>query len=137
MIDNMNWSGTLTLDNLEDVAEAIRTRLESVTYTFVTRNEYMGPDWEERRTEQQVEAWKAKDKQPVSTHRYDDWGGFNVVDTYGVWGASTFSEATITFNEQGIIIDQNAPAGHALHWEILVDEPEEPEDPFHMRTVFS
>lgn len=119
MINNTNWSGALTLDNLDEVAEAIRERLEGQTYTFITRDQGFR---ETRRKHQELCPWKSRDrKKAVFTDREGDWGMIDVVDTYGSWGTSTYADATITFTAQGFLIDQKAPAGNALHWEILIE----------------
>jgi hypothetical protein len=126
MIDSTSWQGPLTRENVEDVAAAIKERLEGMTYTFIRRDEGFRV---ERREGQELAPWSSRDgKNAVFVDQEERYASFTVVDTWGVWGASTDSEAHVAFDETSIFLDLNAPAGNRLHWEIVIEGPKKEEE---------
>lgn len=124
-IDTNNWSGVLTIENLEAVAQAVEEKLTGMAYTFISRNRLFPDDYLEVRKHQELQPHSRDDKAVKSyTSKHEGLppsGGFHVSDSYGSWGAYTYCNAHLTFNEMGIFINQDAPAGHRLHWIILLE----------------
>lgn len=92
---NRTWWGYLADDNVEHVAQRIRTMLEGRRYTFVATNVEFKSTVPEVRTSQRLEPEKAVDKVSPRVHRIGDldWEdkpgtSCSIVccDTYGVWG---------------------------------------------------
>jgi hypothetical protein len=83
-----DWNGYLTLENCEAVADRVRRLLEGHRYAWVRCFE------EQRGSFPEVRQGLRMRDQGVTTHRSTledggDFAGFNVSDTYGVWGAHT------------------------------------------------
>ena len=122
---DLNWRGNLTVDNIKDVVGLFRRLLDGEVYTFVSANEFFGfkPDV---RTDQKVEHKKATNGNAFGVWFEDSdspsCAGFNVVDTYGVWGLSTSAseQPYISFEWNKVTIKHRAGAGHNLWWVIAV-----------------
>jgi hypothetical protein len=123
---NHNFAGTLTTQNIEEVAEKIEATLTGKTYTFVSANEIFG--FEPRvRVNQRL-------KEEDALHVWEDEGcppkykGFHFGDSYGVWGLSTsqqengfdteYNAPYVVIKWNTITIKHRAPAGHLLYWVI-------------------
>ena len=126
-----NWHGTLTLENLEEVAAMIGDLLDGKRYTFVACNEYFKFK-PEVRTGQELNHKGATSGHAISTYFDNEqspprFGGFNIGDTYGVWGCSTASSAEgyhydptyeaphVSIDWGKVTITHRAPAGHLLY----------------------
>ena len=144
-IRQLNWYGMLTIDNIKGVVALFRQLLDGKRYTFVAVNMYGNENTPGRivskidvRTSQEVRHDKAKygetftvwfDEQSDTPPRF---AGFNVCDTYGVWGLSTntnetkhdheFKNPYIVFEWNKVSITHRAPAGHILYWTIAVED---------------
>ena len=115
-----DFYAVLTLDNLEDVAQRVRELLTGKRYTFASLNDGFNPTSDigfDVRTDQQIDQ-----RDPVKTWRDDQgqYGGFNVGDTYGVWGANTYDKPQIYISHARMCIMHAAPAGHRLIWKIVI-----------------
>lgn len=131
----LNWSGFLTLDNIDAVAGRIRAALAGKRFTFVASNEGLRNYFPEVRT--------GLEMREVTVSRDGDgrWASFNVSDSYGVWGAQalppdqqaardagsdskTCVYMRITrgrYDEGRIEIEHYAPIGSRLCWVIAVE----------------
>jgi len=134
MLDINHWSGTLGLENIQDVATAIEQKLCDKAYTFVSVYEYMNYKPETRINQRLV---RGKNGSFMSLY-FDDkndpptFAGFNFCDTYGVWGLSTSQpqggfdptcEAPyIEFTHTGITMNLRTPAGLWACWQITLEE---------------
>jgi hypothetical protein len=123
---NLYWSGVLTLENLDEVAGLFRQLLDGKRYTFVSAYEYRG--WRpEVRMHQQVEPHNATDGQGISLWREDaatpTYGGFHVVDTYGVWGlsCSVHEKPYVSFEYNKVTMELKTPAGKGAWWVVAVE----------------
>ncbi|HEY7414816.1 MAG TPA: hypothetical protein VH593_06465 [Ktedonobacteraceae bacterium] len=106
-IDANNWSGVLTADNLEEVAQAIAQRLEDKHYTFVEEKKYVVNPRKEHRDLILV-------REGVST-----WtSGFTIHDTYGDWHIETKDNPRIILGQTGIVISQSPGTGKTK-WTII------------------
>lgn len=132
---NLHWYGMLTIENLENVVDLLKQLLDGKKYTFVACNEFF--DFKpEVRTGQMVDHkgatsgnafsiwWDEKNNPP-------HYGGFNVGDTYGVWGCSTTATDEVkhdnenpyfVFEGNKVTITHKAPAGHLLYWVAAVEK---------------
>jgi hypothetical protein len=125
---NLKWYGMLTINNIEQVADLLRQLLSGKRYAFVSSNELFSFK-PEVRTNQEL-----KPSDPINVY-YDKDGkrfaGFNVYDSYGVWGCSTslqeeqydheFKNPYFVFNLDKVTITHRAPAGHKLYWVVVVE----------------
>ena len=118
MNKNDNWYGTLSKENVEDVATRIERLLKGKKYTFVAVNEFFSYCPETRVHET---------LNHVTVHRYDELGWVIVSDSYGVW-SFTYNNDTPRENpyiviEYGnhMLITHHAPSGKRLYWEITVE----------------
>lgn len=128
---NLNWYGMLTVENIERVADLLRQLLKGKRYTFVAANEFFGFK-PEVRTNQELKPSTTGD--PINVY-YDKDGkrfaGFNVCDSYGVWGCSTslqeeqydheFKNPYFVFEWNKVTITHCAPAGHKLYWVAAIE----------------
>jgi hypothetical protein len=121
---SLGWDGMLTIDNIENVVKLLEKLLTGKKYTFVTSNEFFRYEPEVRASQRKsgkINFWKEK-----------DYAGFNVADTYGVWGCSTnakieqydhtFQNPYFVFEWNKVKIIHRAPVGHLLYWLIAVEE---------------
>lgn len=128
-----DWSGYLTLENAEAVADRIRSMIgDGQRYTWVAANEYFGYKPEVRTS--QVATKVSFD----SDLKYSDgapWAHLNVVDTYGIWGlsADAADEAAaiaqdkrhrtfLTFDHRKLTIDLYAPGGNHMWWVVALED---------------
>lgn len=137
------WYGMLTIDNINEVVTQIKEVIDGKKYTFVAVNMYGNENNPGRlvsdvdvRTSQEVRHDKAKNGQTFTVWFDDEsphprFAGFNVSDSYGVWGLSTrtnshdydyeFKNPYIVIDHDKISISHRAPAGHILYWIIAVE----------------
>ena len=139
-MERLNWYGVLTIGNIEQVVDMFRRLLTGKRYTFVAVNMYGNEDAPGQlisrpgvRTSQRIEPDKAISKDAFSFWYGDnkEYAGFNVVDTYGVWGCSTsatdsfqvgdYENPYIVFEYHKVLIIHRAPAGHLLYWVIATE----------------
>lgn len=135
-----SWYGVQTIENTPEIVERLRDLLTGKKYTFVSTNDGFNPESRigvDVRTDQKLE--NGTNGTPFSIW-YDEkndpprYCGFNVGDTYGVWGVHTSATETQydpTFNVPYWVFDYNqarvvhrAPAGHLLVWVIAVQNKE-------------
>lgn len=135
VLTERDWSGMLTVENIDQVAERILRLLQGKRYTFVAFNEIF-PDRLEVRTGMRLDPKDATNGIGVSVYRDEsgngDFAGFNVVDSYGVWGPTTtvkedrydddFRNPYIYFKEDRVTIAHHAPAGHKLIWVAVIEK---------------
>ena len=131
------WFGTLTLENLEEVAAMIGDLLDGKRYTFVACNEYFKFK-PEVRTGQELNHKGSANGRAINAWLDDEetpprFGGFNIGDTYGVWGCTTnvnaeghhydptFNAPYLSFDWGKVTITHRAPAGHLLYWVAAVE----------------
>ena len=93
-----HWYGYLADENVEHVADRIRTMLGGSTYTFVANNVEQKSAVPEVRTSQRLTPEKTLSKQSPRVSRIgdeqnfggettiSDWCGISCADTYGSWG---------------------------------------------------
>lgn len=125
-----NWYGTLTIDNIQEVADAILEKLSGKTYAFVSAYEYRRYEPETRLNQR---LHNGTNGSPLSVYYGEngDYAGFNFCDTYGVWGCSTntnqknwdssYNNPYIVFDYDQITITQRTPAGKLAYWQITID----------------
>lgn len=117
-----NWFGYLTVENTEEVAEAVRNMLSGKYYTFVAVNSGFSGRPE-------VKTSRKMDK--VYTSHLLGHSLINVNDSYGVWGFSTTvhegdqldaSRYTyVVFDWNQIKVEHFAPCGYKLNWVIALE----------------
>jgi hypothetical protein len=141
-----NWYGDVTIENIKEVAEKMKSILSGKRYTFVAVNMYgVAGGWAgeqgqlisepEVRTSQELKPGTNGDSLSVWFDKENSsptYAGFNFCDSYGVWGLSTHipSDNEPHYNipyavfEWGhkIKIAHRAPAGHILYWTIALEE---------------
>ncbi|WP_141576194.1 hypothetical protein [Actinomadura sp. WMMA1423] len=124
-----DWFGFLTLENLNAVADRIRSMIgDGQRYTWVACNEGLGDYRPEVRTSQ-VAAKIRVDR------RDDEHGSIIVVDTYGVWSIHTdiadqaagmgrqpeFSLTYLKITRGQIQMEHKAPIGARLLWTVALE----------------
>ncbi len=131
---DLKWSGMLTVKNIEEIANLIFLLLNGRNYTFVTVNELFRFK-PEVRTGQKLYQESGKKTEAVSV-QYDgaerNSAGFNVNDTYGLWGCRTnlledifdpeFKNPYIEFSDNQIMITHRASPGQILYWIAAVEK---------------
>lgn len=132
----MNWHGTLTIHNVEEVAGMLRQLLEGKLYTSCEVYEYKGYR-PELRLHQKLEPTHATNKEGISTYRHEDedgnvLAGFLVVDSYGVWGLdttktdkgydSTFNNPYLVFEWNKCTMTLRTPTGQLAYWMVVVED---------------
>jgi hypothetical protein len=136
-----DWSGYLTLDNFEAVADRLRKLLDGHPYTWVACNEGFG-------YRPEVRPGLLMEK-VAATLLAPDHGHITVADTYGVWGlsahwptradayaAGSYDEAikrgahvafkSDRYGEQ-FSAEHFAPTGSRLYWTVAVEHRGEAE----------
>jgi len=129
---DLKWSGMLTVKNIEQVANLLRHLLKEKRYTFIAANESFGFK-PEVRTNQELKSGRAGND-PINVYYDEDskrFAGFNICDSYGVWGCSTrlqedqydneFKNPYLVFDLDRVTITHRAPAGHKLHWVAVIE----------------
>jgi len=124
------WYGTLSVKNIEKVADMIYAVLKGRKYSFVDVYEYRRYK-PETRLNQRLE--NGSNGSPLSIYFDDEnrYAGFNFCDTYGVWGCSTsnqdgqydpeFNSPYIVIENNKITITQRTPEGRMCYWQMAVD----------------
>lgn len=132
--------GTVTIDNIEKIAQMIDEKLTGKKYVFTSWNEGMS----EQASLHVQPNQELKDSIKGNYYSlwydnendYPEYAGFNFSDTYGVWGLSTSKHSSdlkfgwdSSYNAPYIVFDYNeikiihrAPAGHILVWVISIQE---------------
>jgi hypothetical protein len=120
---------TLHTGNIEKVAKLIEEKLTGKTYAFVSVNELFNfrPDVrtnQKMHEDKPVHIWFDEDNDPPN------FAGFNINDTYGVWGLSTSqktNEYDPTFNAPYVVIEYNQikmtlrnSNGNLIHWVVAI-----------------
>ena len=135
------WYGTMTVQNVQEVADLILEVLDGKRYSFASFNEFVKRL--DVRTGQRLNHDGAASGCAVATYFDKEtdppaFGGFHVGDTYGNWGTSTNARADGYFydpehNAPYIVIEHNqvkitrrAPAGQMLYWVAAVEHEDEP-----------
>lgn len=145
LADWRDWSGWLTLENFEAVADRIRRLLDGRTYTWVASNEGQRAYFPEVRTGQRLCHDHARSGNAVMAKLLaPDHGHLTVVDSYGVWGLSTSipdqsaahklgfdaackAGAHLTFHRamgsrpDRLEIEHFAPVGARLYWVAAIE----------------
>jgi hypothetical protein len=126
-----NWSGVLTVHNISQVVKLLRDRLTGKRFTFITAmdtNEYRPS----ARTDQALKPSVTGDPFVLWSRGSKDSesAGFNVCDTYGVWGLSTsaqegnrnepFVHPHITFDHYTITMSFRSMSGNKIYWVIAI-----------------
>lgn len=127
-----NWCGTLTVENIEQVADLLRRLLKGRQYRFVVTNEVF--DFKPKvRINQELEPNKAGDSINVYYDKDEKrFAGFSVHDSYGMWGCSTSLQEErcdcgsknphFVFEWNKVTINHYAPSGHRVCWVIIVED---------------
>lgn len=133
---NLHWYGMLTIDNIQQVTNLLLQLLDGRRYTFVAANEFFRFK-PEVRTGQRLNHKGATSGKAISAYCDEKetpprHAGFNVVDTYGVWGCSTnlvenrydseFNNPYFVFEYNKVTITHRAPAGHLLYWVAAIEQ---------------
>lgn len=138
------WYGMLTIDNINEVVGQIKEVIDGKKYTFVAVNMYGNEQDPGRlvsqidvRTSQEARHDKAKNGETFivwfdEANNPPQFAGFNVCDTYGVWGLSTrtnsanydyeFKNPYLSIDRNKVSISHRAPAGRILYWVIAVED---------------
>jgi hypothetical protein len=119
----------LTTENIEQVVGLLKELLIGKKYTFIACNEYIGDFRLDVRTSQSL-----KDS-PFSIWRDEEKGayaGFNVSDSYGVWGCLTtlredkydgkYDNPYIVFEHNKVTITHRAASGALIYWCAAVEQ---------------
>ncbi|MFG2001766.1 hypothetical protein ACGFNU_21705 [Spirillospora sp. NPDC048911] len=126
-----NWSGFLTLDNLDAVADRIRNLIgDQQSYVWMASNEGLGDYLPSVRTGQ------VADKITVKRDDADGTliGDITVHDSHGLWwitteaadqaaarGHTPADAAYLEVKHDHIVIDHKVPAGHRVYWVVAVE----------------
>ena len=113
-----NWFGHLTVDNIDDIVVVLKEMLEGQKYTFVSMRWLEGLEPRvDVRTSQSL-----KDN-AFSVYHHALHAGFNVGDTYGVWGVSTTApDPFFNFEHCKVTIQHESASGNKLTWVIALEE---------------
>lgn len=129
LTSRQDWSGYLTLANLDAVADRLRDMIgDGQPYTWIACNEGLGEYRPEVRTGQTVR--EIKTDPPGTEHRT-----ITVHDSYGLWWISTdvedraaahdlepgFHRAYLDITRTYVRIQTSAPAGHRLWWVVAIE----------------
>jgi len=121
---NLNWCGMLTVENIKQVVEVLRQLLSGKKFTFVICDEGRGFE-PEVRTGQQLKPSTKDNSINVYYDEEKNFAGFNVCDSYGVWGCSTnlhaneydpeFKNPYLAFEHNRVTITHRAPSRSKLY----------------------
>jgi len=134
---NLHWDGMLTVENIQEVVSLLSQLLDGKRYTFVTANEIFQFK-PEVRTGQSFNPKGSTSGKAINVC-FDETNkdspkhaGFNVGDTYGVWGCSTsltedkydseYNNPYFHFEYNKVTITHRAPAGHLLYWVAAIEQ---------------
>lgn len=127
-----NWSGFLTLDNLDAVADRIRDLIgDGQPYAWMASNEGFGNYHPEVRTGQVARELNVKRFDADGTPT----GDITVHDSYGLWWITTeaadqstarkgqphLDAAYLEVTHHHIVIEHKVPAGHRLYWVVAAE----------------
>jgi hypothetical protein len=124
------WYGTLSVNNIKEVANMIYTVLKGRKYSFVDVYEYRRYE-PETRLNQCLK--NGSNGSPLSIYFDDDnkYAGFNFCDTYGIWGCTTnrhdeqydpeFNNPYIVIEDDQVTITQRTPEGRMCYWQMMVN----------------
>ena len=133
---NLHWYGMLTIENVQQIADLLLQLLDGKRYTFVAANEFFRFK-PEVRTGQTLDHKGARSGKAIGIYSDEKdtpprHAGFNVGDTYGVWGCSTnlaenkydpeFNNPYFVFEYNKVTITHRAPAGHLLYWVAAIEQ---------------
>lgn len=119
-INTRNWFGTVTNENIEDVANAILSILKGKNYTWTESYEYRGfrP---ETRVHQHLENGTGGSPMNVWHSKEINYSGANFCDTYGVWGI--YPKCYVAFEHDRVInIEMTTGAGKKAFWQITLED---------------
>ena len=118
---------TLTVENIDRIAAAILEVLRGKRYVFASHGPFPA---EPIRVRVNQELKNGTNGSPLLVWRNETSAGFNFVDSYGVWGASTlqqeagydpkFAAPYVTIEYGTITITQLNDYGEVLLWTIAV-----------------
>ena len=113
-----NWFGHLTVDNIDDIVAVLKEMLDGQKYTFVSMGWLEGLEPRvDVRTSQSLKG------NAFSVYHYALHSGFNVGDSYGVWGVSTAPPgAFISFEHWKVTIKHESASGNKLTWIIATEQ---------------
>ncbi|HBI38182.1 MAG TPA: hypothetical protein DDY71_11105 [Spirochaetia bacterium] len=133
-MNNKNWFGTLTINNIELIANNILEILSGKKYIFVDVYEYLEYK-PHTRINQKLENGSSGSPLSVYYDEHKKYAGFNFCDTYGIWGCSTstqedrydpsFTNPYIVIEWNQITVKQKTPAGMMCYWQITVVEEDD------------
>lgn len=118
---DLHWHGTLTVDNIDNVVDLLKQLLDGKKYTFVSCYAYKGYK-PEVRLHQEIEHKSSTTGNAFSIYRHDGWSSFNVCDTYGVWGQSTFNNPDFIFERDRVTIESVNGFNEKFYWTIVVED---------------
>lgn len=129
---NRNWYGDMTVKNMPEIVDTIRSMLTNTTYVFVST---IDGKHLTVRPNQRLEPEKSRNSDPFSIW-YEEgvdrptYGGFHVNDTYGVWGAMTSEKEKpyIVFSHNQIQIEHKNGYGEPIVWIIAIQEGRDDEE---------
>lgn len=118
-----HFNGMLTIENIEEVANMIVDILHDKQYVFVSANEFFDykPD---------VRVNQKLKQDALSVWIEDGYAGFNICDSYGVWGLSamqkgynaSFDAPYVEIEYNTIKITHKAGSGNKIYWVITAQE---------------
>ena len=118
---DLQWYGTLTVDNIGSVVELLKQLLEGKKYTFVSCYAYRGYK-PEVRLHQEIDHKSSTAGNAFIIYRHDGWSSFNVCDSYGVWGQSTYNNPYFNFERDRVTIESTNGYGEKYYWTLVVEE---------------
>jgi hypothetical protein len=134
ILESVEWFGTMTIENTDQIVARLRRMLEGKKYTFVAANEFFRYK-PEVRTGQRLDPKGCKGGDALMLFSDDVNGkfkGFSVGDIHGVWGCTTtatnehkhdnYNNPYFHFEwDHTVTITHRAPAGHLLYWVVAVE----------------
>lgn len=126
---DLSWFGTLTRSNIDAVCGLLQQLLSDKSYTFVAANELFGFK-PEVRVGQRLEPSRSNGL-VIRAYHSEHSSGFNVCDTYGVWGCSTtaveptydpsFQAPYFSFEHEKVTITHRSASGNLIYWVVAVE----------------
>ena len=141
--EGYTWYGVMTIWNAEAIADRLRKMLEGKQYTFVSDNDFFGPERPpEVRTSQYLHGHKNSE---VAGDGFNvdfsmlakDHAHVMVCDTYGVWSFSSTTEDQnnhedyhqpyvhfdADYGVERFSVVHRALGGNLLRWVVMVERP--------------